>query len=129
LKNTGEPEVNFNAWINNNHLEIRIYDNGIGVDQQIRKSMFDMFFKGNEQSKGNGLGLYIVHKSLQALGGTIEIETEPEVYTRFVIRIPLQEKTDTRHAKPGAETFLTDLVMNETRKALGNNEKKVEALN
>jgi two-component system cell cycle sensor histidine kinase/response regulator CckA len=47
-----------------------------------------MFFTGHEKSKGNGLGLYTVHKCVQALGGKIFVATETGRYTRFRIVLP-----------------------------------------
>jgi signal transduction histidine kinase len=52
-----------------------------------------MFFKGNENSKGNGLGLYIVQKSVQALEGKITVESEPDRYTKFIVSLPLKQMT------------------------------------
>jgi signal transduction histidine kinase len=75
----------------NGRLKLDIYDNGIGIIADMRKRIFTMFFKGTEKSKGNGLGLYIVYKCVQALEGTIEVESEEGEYTRFLIDVPLQE--------------------------------------
>ena len=81
-------QVEFKASIVGEKLEFSIFDNGVGIDDAIRTHLFDMFFKGHIDSKGNGLGLYIVQKSVQALEGTIAVESEEGSYTRFVVRIP-----------------------------------------
>lgn len=47
-----------------------------------------MFYKGNVRSKGNGLGLYIVNKSVQALEGEIQVESVMGEFSRFIIHLP-----------------------------------------
>lgn len=93
IKESGDARVELRTAIKNDHLEISLYDNGIGVEDTISHRLFDMFFKGNENSKGNGLGLYIVQKSVQALDGTIEVESEPGRFTKFIVNLPLKPMT------------------------------------
>ncbi|NOS56857.1 MAG: HAMP domain-containing histidine kinase [Cyclobacteriaceae bacterium] len=89
--------VEFNAKVEADVVEFSVYDNGVGVDNTIRPKLFEMFFKGNEKSAGNGLGLYVVLKSVQALRGTITMESEPGNYTKFIVQIPLNHKKATEH--------------------------------
>lgn len=93
MKNPENAKVELKAEVKNNHVQISVNDNGIGVDETISHRLFDMFFKGNENSKGNGLGLYIVQKAVQALEGKIEVESVPGAYTKFVIQLPLHPIT------------------------------------
>ncbi len=89
MKDPQNATVALAATIKNNGVEISVYDNGIGVEETINSRLFDMFFKGHVNSKGNGLGLYIVQKSVQALNGKIEVESEVGNYARFIIWLPL----------------------------------------
>jgi signal transduction histidine kinase len=89
LRKTGNRRVDFNAVIIGDILELSIYDNGIGFDQKIQSKLFNMFFKGDVNSKGNGLGLYIVQKSLQALHGDIMIESRHGEFTKVIVHLPL----------------------------------------
>lgn len=91
MKGAENARVEFTASIKGDQVEFSLHDNGIGVDNAIHNRLFDMFFKGHEQSKGNGLGLYIVRKSVQALDGTIAVESVPDKFARFVVRLPLKE--------------------------------------
>ncbi len=93
------PKVGFSATLAGDHLEVSVRDNGIGIGDDIRSNIFDMFFIGNERSKGNGLGLYIVDKAVQALKGNIVLDTMPGSYTRFVITIPIRSAL--RTVEPG----------------------------
>jgi signal transduction histidine kinase len=89
MKDPKNARVELTAAVRNNHVEISLYDNGIGIDEAISERLFDMFFKGHEHSKGNGLGLYIVQKSVQALEGSIELQSEIGKFTRFIVRLPM----------------------------------------
>ena len=89
LKDSKDYQVVLSAEVAKTHIELSIFDNGIGVDRSISDRLFDMFFRGNEHSKGNGLGLYIVQKSVQALGGRITVESEPGSFSKFVVSLPL----------------------------------------
>jgi signal transduction histidine kinase len=90
LKNPDNAEVRLATTIKNGQLEISLYDNGIGMDGSVLERVFDMFFKGSENSKGSGLGLYIVQKSVQALEGTITTESELGRFSRFNVYLPLK---------------------------------------
>jgi signal transduction histidine kinase len=69
-------------------VEITITDNGIGIEEGIQDKIWDMFFIGSEHSHGNGLGLYIVKKSIEALKGSIVLKSRPGVFTQFIVSIP-----------------------------------------
>lgn len=74
-----------------NRLEIEVYDNGIGIDNSSIDQLFDMFYIGTEFSKGNGLGLYIVQKSVNVLKGEINIDSEHGEYTRVTVSVPIDD--------------------------------------
>jgi signal transduction histidine kinase len=90
VRNPEHSRVEFKAEVKGNAVEFSVYDNGIGVENVIRDRLFDMFFKGHERSKGNGLGLYIVQKSVHALEGRIKMESEPGHYSKFIVQLPLK---------------------------------------
>lgn len=82
------PEVSVLVNTSKDITVISIHDNGPGIDDTIRGHVFDMFFRGSELSKGHGLGLYIVRKAVLALRGTIEVESEPDRFTKLTITLP-----------------------------------------
>jgi PAS domain S-box-containing protein len=70
--------------------EIRISDTGPGIPEEIRHRVFDLFFTTKEPGRGTGQGLAIAHSVIvDKHGGTIEIETEKNQGTIFVIRLPV----------------------------------------
>ncbi|WKV11394.1 sensor histidine kinase [Marivirga harenae] len=93
----------FFCWINNikigsveldvvekdDKIEISITDNGIGIEKNIQHKIFEMFYVGSELSNGNGLGLYIVQKSVDLLNGVITVSSEETGKTIFRVELPI----------------------------------------
>jgi signal transduction histidine kinase len=72
--------------------EIRISDSGPGIPEEIRHRVFDLFFTTKEPGRGTGQGLAIAHSVIvDKHGGTIDIESEENRGTTFVIRLPVDE--------------------------------------
>lgn len=67
---------------------IVIRDNGVGVKKELQSKIFDMFYRVSQNSKGSGLGLYIVKETIEKLNGQIKVESEIEMGTEFKIHIP-----------------------------------------
>jgi len=88
-----DPFVKLTLRYKNRTLIISIMDNGIGIDPSIQEKIFDMFFRGSEASKGNGLGLYLVQKAVDVLEGDIELKSKTMEFTEFIVKIPI-EKTE-----------------------------------
>jgi PAS domain S-box-containing protein len=66
-------------------------DNGIGIPPKFLEKIFVMFFRASADSKGSGLGLYIVKSVLDKLSGTISVESEVGVGTIIKVEIPSLE--------------------------------------
>jgi signal transduction histidine kinase len=70
---------------------IQIQDNGIGIEAAHLDKIFGMFYRATEQGTGSGLGLYIVKEVIGILGGTVEVESVHNQYTRFNFWFPSLE--------------------------------------
>jgi signal transduction histidine kinase len=92
--NTEEPNKYVKCTIKVNALLtiIEMEDNGIGISPEVKAKLFTMFFRGTSQSKGSGLGLYIVKEMVAKLQGTIRVESERYKYTCFTIELPNLKK-------------------------------------
>lgn len=71
-----------------NEAQIVIRDNGIGIDDHIRPFVFNMFYRGTEESRGAGLGLYIAREVVNKLQGSIALEAQPNKGTTVTLRFP-----------------------------------------
>lgn len=63
-------------------------DNGIGIPDEYQDKVFKMFFRASADSKGSGLGLYIVKSTVDKLEGSITLQSKLGVGTTFRIEIP-----------------------------------------
>jgi two-component system, NtrC family, sensor histidine kinase AtoS len=75
------------AW-----LEVAVIDNGIGIPAELRKKIFEAFY--TRDPKGTGLGLAVVRRLMQQLGGTIRLHSEVDRGTTFVVRVPPPSEGD-----------------------------------
>jgi signal transduction histidine kinase len=65
-----------------------VKDYGLGIPEEDRKHLFERFFRGKNviNIQGTGLGLHIVSKYVELMGGTIEVESELDKGTSFTIK-------------------------------------------
>ena len=71
-------------------IHISIKDNGIGMTQETVNKIYEPFFTTKEVGKGVGLGMSISYGIIENHGGTITIESEPNVGTEFLIILPIE---------------------------------------
>jgi len=71
-------------------IQIKVSDNGIGIDDDKVEKVFDMFYRASENSFGSGLGLYIVKETIEKLKGEISVTSKNNVGTTVSLNIPNQ---------------------------------------
>jgi len=71
----------------NGKATIRVRDNGPGIEENNMKQLFDPFFTTKEVGEGTGLGLSICYRIIDSHGGTIQVKSESEAYTEFIITL------------------------------------------
>ena len=88
------PEISISTTQVGDFAEIMITDNGIGVPDKMKKSIFDMYRRGvsDKEYEGSGLGLSIVKNIIERHHGNIEVKDNNPEGTIFVIRIPKNSK-------------------------------------
>ena len=80
--------------LENNKVEFcfTVQDTGIGMDEEFLKRIYQPYSKADEDEgkryHGTGLGMTIAKKYIDAMGGTIQVESTPGEGTRFAVRIP-----------------------------------------
>jgi len=76
------------------NVEIMVHDNGIGIEERFLKKIFQIFQRLHTRSEyeGSGIGLSIVNKAVQKIGGSIRVESELGKGSKFIITIPHLKK-------------------------------------
>ncbi len=75
------------AFLRANRVTIAVSDTGVGIPEDVMDKIFKPLF--TTKSKGQGFGLAVVKKLVEALNGYISFETKPEKGTTFILEIPL----------------------------------------
>ncbi len=87
-KDTRTIHIEINT--NDTNATFIITDNGIGIAKESQEKVFEMFFRATFNKSGSGLGLFMVKELLEKLNGTISLESQEKVYTKFTVVIPNQ---------------------------------------
>jgi signal transduction histidine kinase len=92
--NHGTVLISLNYLAPSKVLELKVADSGIGMSTERRGVIFEKFRQLQEthsvlQHGGVGLGLYIVKKYMDILGGEIRLDSEPGKGSTFTMRIPV----------------------------------------
>jgi signal transduction histidine kinase len=64
-----------------------VEDKGIGISKQLLPRVFDMFSRGSNKYEGTGIGLALVRKVMQRMGGRVGVESEEGTGTRFWLEL------------------------------------------
>ena len=74
-------------------LEILVQDTGIGITREDVQKIYDPFFTTKAAGKGTGLGLSVTYGIVQEHGGSISVDSQPGVGTRFKLELPIVRKS------------------------------------
>jgi two-component system, chemotaxis family, CheB/CheR fusion protein len=69
-------EINIRTEKSNNYVLFSIQDNGLGISDTKKQSIFGAFQRGHIHVEGLGVGLYLVKKTITNSGGDIQVESE-----------------------------------------------------
>ncbi|OGR24064.1 MAG: sensor protein [Desulfobacterales bacterium RIFOXYA12_FULL_46_15] len=70
-------------------IEIEVSDNGPGIDEKVRETLFDPYTTTKAGASNRGLGLSIVYSIVKELNGMIHCQSEKGKGTRFIITLPV----------------------------------------
>lgn len=111
--------VSISSWRRDDRLRIDVSDTGSGMDEETLAHVFEPFYQGESDAKhvGTGVGLALVKQIVDAVQGTIAVESEPGRGTTFRLSIPIRnqvhrevavETTTSAPSLPREETMPTD---------------------
>ena len=94
LKYSGENAVvTLRVDCRNNVFTLVVLDHGIGISAADQTHLFERFFRARDVAyvPGTGLGLYIVAKYAEMMGGTIDLHSTLDVGTTVTLRVPYED--------------------------------------
>lgn len=86
-----DKDVKVGVDVNASRVSITVEDQGIGIPKDEQGNLFDLFFRARNVTniQGTGLGLNIVKRYVELLGGTISFLSQEDTGTSFTVHIPL----------------------------------------
>ncbi|PSR53072.1 two-component sensor histidine kinase [Adhaeribacter arboris] len=88
-----EPEVKVTTRQLDGSIQIRVRDNGMGIPENVQSKIFQPFFTTKPTGQGTGLGLSLSYDIItKGHGGELEMQSKEDIYTEFIIRLPLKNK-------------------------------------
>ncbi|WP_232297998.1 PAS domain S-box protein [Nitrosospira sp. NpAV] len=86
-----EPAIEIRARAASNHCILSVRDNGIGFDMRFYEKIFEVFQRLHraEEYPGTGIGLAMVQKAMERIGGRVWAESQPGAGATFYLQLPL----------------------------------------
>ena len=104
---TGKGTITIRTIYDDPYAEIRVEDTGVGIPDEIRSRVFDLFFTTKEVGVGTGQGLAISHAIVaEKHGGTICFESEVGRGTTFIVRLPIHGWPELNAEKEASDKLL-----------------------
>jgi PAS domain-containing protein/two-component sensor histidine kinase len=83
-----KPVIKCHTLKDHNHIYLIFEDNGIGIDmERYGDKIFGMYKTFHQNPDAKGIGLFITRNQVEALGGTIKVESTVNIGTKFTIRL------------------------------------------
>ncbi|MDT8416112.1 MAG: PAS domain S-box protein [Flavobacteriaceae bacterium] len=82
-----DPFVRVTLKTFSNRAVLSVEDNGIGIEKDLQKKIFDMFFRVSSRTDGNGIGLYLVKETAKNIGGSINVKSRPNEGSIFTVTL------------------------------------------
>ncbi len=87
-------QVELYAKKKRDHIEVRVRDTGMGIEESDQAQLFQRFFRGERGKRfavGTGLGLYLCKKIVTDHGGTIEVISKEGQGSTFIVNLPINQ--------------------------------------
>jgi len=79
------PEIIITTSMEKDFILLSVQDNGLGIPEQEQENVFNMYKRVHENAEGQGMGLYLIKKIVDASGGKFAIESEVSKGSNFKI--------------------------------------------
>ncbi len=81
------PQIRLRATLSDNTARITVEDNGIGIPPRAQPRLFGMFQRLTAEYEGTGIGLAIVRKVTERMGGRVGVDSQPGKGSRFWVEL------------------------------------------
>lgn len=114
-----EGEIHLRVKLNTGSIEVEVSDTGVGISQADLPHIFERFFQTKDTTKavqgGTGIGLAMSKELAQLLGGSLNVLSQENEGTTFVLSLPCEESRsiDQEVKKPDVEVVSKELVNEE----------------
>ncbi|MGI4021901.1 MAG: chemotaxis protein CheB [Janthinobacterium lividum] len=85
FKSDVAPVIHIHSTLAGDNIIVTVQDNGIGISKDSLHEIFDIYGRLNQILEGQGVGLYLVKKIIDAAGGNVVVESEPGIGSKFMI--------------------------------------------
>lgn len=82
------PLVRVHAHCTDHHVVLLVQDNGLGISEAGQRKLFGMFQRLHDHVEGSGIGLYMVKRMVENVGGRIDVSSEVGVGSTFTVHFP-----------------------------------------
>ncbi len=83
-----EPRVRVSSETHEGTVRLLFEDNGIGIPEHLHERIFELFERANPTHDGTGIGLSIVKKSIERMGGRVGVRSMPNQGSIFWMELP-----------------------------------------
>ncbi|TGE29430.1 PAS domain-containing sensor histidine kinase [Hymenobacter metallicola] len=83
------PKVHIRSYPRPGQAVVEVQDNGLGIDLSRQTEMFGMFRRYHTHVEGAGVGLYMVKRMVEHVGGHIQVHSQPGVGSTFTVYFPV----------------------------------------
>lgn len=83
------PELLLSATESAGKVLIKVFDNGVGIEESILDRIFDPFFTTKTASEASGVGLYLTQEAIRSHGGKITVESVKYDHTEVTVELPI----------------------------------------
>ncbi len=90
FKRDENPLITISTKKDGDFVILSVQDNGAGIPKKGIDKIFDMYGRLNNDVEGHGIGLYLAKKIVNAAGGNIVVESEPNVGSKFMIYLKIE---------------------------------------
>ena len=89
-----DGEISISIKQEEKNILVSVEDNGIGMTKETLQKIFDKFYQGDtsHSSEGNGLGLALVKRILKICDGEINVSSEKDKGTKFIVALQISQK-------------------------------------